>query len=182
MKAHFIFAVLILIAFVVGCQMEEDETTTKAGAEVQTKVMDSQGRELGVVTFKAVETGTLVTADLKGLGPSKTHGFHIHENGICEDDFKSAGDHFNPTGLQHGAPGVDSHAGDLGNVTSDAYGNASFSYISKQLTVDATSHGVLGKSVIIHSGEDDLESQPAGDAGWRMGCGVISITGSAYSE
>ncbi len=185
MKNHIdlpILAILGLCLFFSGCDVDKKAPVEKVETEVSAKVIDTRGRELGVVTFKTVETGTLVNADLRGLGPNQTHGFHIHENGICEGDFESAGDHFNPTGLPHGSPGEETHAGDLGNVTSDAEGNANYSYVSQQFTVDATSNGIIGKTVILHSGEDDLKTQPAGDAGWRMGCGVISITGSAYSE
>ncbi len=172
--------ILALGLLLVGCQDESSES--RARAEIKTKVYDTNGKELGVVTFAAGDEGTLITANFKGLGPSKTHGFHIHENGVCEGDFKTAGGHFNPSGHAHGSPGMESHAGDLGNITADDKGNASFNYVSKQLTVDATSHGIIGKTVVIHMGEDDLESQPSGDAGNRMGCGVISMTGTAFSE
>lgn len=110
---------------------------------------------------------------LEGLKPGP-HGFHIHEVGDCSGkDFASAGGHFNPTHMKHGAPGKDSHVGDLGNVTVDRKGKVSTTLIAEGVDLGAGPHGIIGKSVIVHQGKDDLKSQPAGNSGPRVLCGVI---------
>src|SRR5690606_6236923 len=100
-------------------------------------------------------------------------GFHVHEKGECEGDFSSAGGHFNPTNLPHGTPGADSHVGDLGNLETNDEGVADFSYVSEQMTLDESKTSVLGKAIIIHGGTDDFDTQPSGDSGHRIACGVI---------
>lgn len=116
-----------------------------------------------------------VVAKLEGLTPNSKHGFHIHQFGDCSDPaFKTAGDHFNPTGQPHGAPGAPKHhIGDLGNLTADANGKVNYEIVSQSLT---TSEGsVLGRSVVVHKNPDDLKTQPSGDSGDRIACGVIGI-------
>jgi superoxide dismutase, Cu-Zn family len=112
-----------------------------------------------------------------GLTPNTTHGFHIHEKGdLSAPDLGSAGAHYNPESHPHAGPDAPMrHAGDLGNVTSDAQG-----HVQKELTVDNISIGgakndILGKSVIVHAKADDLKSQPSGDAGGRVAGGVIEM-------
>lgn len=129
----------------------------------------------GVVTFTKVENGIKVVADIKGLAPGK-HGFHIHEYGDCSaPDATSAGGHFNPDNKQHGAPdAAERHVGDMGNVTADADGNGHLELIDNLMTFSGP-HSIIGRGVIVHSGEDDLTSQPTGNAGSRVACGVIGI-------
>lgn len=179
MNRQIAIAALASCWIIVGCQDQEGD---KANAEVKTKVYNSAGESLGEVTFSAGQEGTLVTGKLYGLSANSTHGFHLHKNGLCEGDFKSAGGHFNPEDHEHGEPGVESHAGDLGNLHSNEKGMAAFTYISKDLKVDSGPNGVLGKSIVIHAGEDDFKSQPSGDSGARIGCGVIKSTETVYSE
>lgn len=132
----------------------------------------------GVVLFTALDHGVEISARLTGLTPGQ-HGFHIHEFGDCSaPDGSSAGPHFNPEGKPHGAPGADaSHAGDYGNLEADANGHATLKLVSHRITLDQSATGVLGRSVIIHDKPDDLTSQPTGNAGGRIGCGVIVIQG-----
>jgi Cu-Zn family superoxide dismutase len=103
------------------------------------------------------------------------HGFHIHEKGDCSAaDASSAGGHFNPTGKPHGGPDSDArHAGDFGNIEADATGNARYSRTFSDLTLDGES-SIIGKAIIVHQKADDLKTQPSGDAGGRIGCGVIA--------
>lgn len=102
------------------------------------------------------------------------HGFHIHETGDCSAaDFASAGGHFNPEHTTHGAPGATPrHGGDLGNLIADKKMKANTTIMADGLTM-AGANSIIGKSVIIHQDKDDLKSQPAGNAGKRIACGVI---------
>ncbi|KAF9274910.1 Superoxide dismutase [Cu-Zn] [Mortierella alpina] len=122
-----------------------------------------------------------VKADLAGLTPGK-HGFHIHEFGDNTNGCMSAGGHFNPHGLTHGAPTAQvRHAGDLGNVTAGADGKATLDTTDAQLKLIGP-HSIIGRTVVVHEGEDDLglgghELSPStGNAGGRLACGVIGVT------
>jgi Cu-Zn family superoxide dismutase len=131
----------------------------------------------GTVTFEQIGDQVRVVANLKGLSPNTKHGFHIHEYGDCSAaDATSAGDHYNPEGAPHGAPtDPERHAGDLGNIDADEMGNAHHEITVSFITIDGDKNPVLGKAVVIHTKADDLKSQPTGDAGGRIGCGVIGI-------
>jgi len=133
----------------------------------------------GFVLFTPRDHGVEINADITGLAPGK-HGFHIHEFGDCSAaDGSSAGPHFNPEGMPHGAPGAEaSHAGDYGNLEADAGGHAVLKFVSHRITLDQSPTGVLGRSVIVHEKADDLVTQPTGAAGGRIGCGVIIIKGA----
>lgn len=131
----------------------------------------------GTVTFESTNGGVRIEAHINGLSPGK-HGFHIHEFGDCSaPDASSAGGHFNPGNHPHGAPGQgEHHAGDLGNLEADESGHA-----MKEMTVDFITLGsgpnsVVGKAVIVHADEDDLSTQPTGNAGGRLACGVIELS------
>jgi Cu-Zn family superoxide dismutase len=128
----------------------------------------------GTVTFTQKGDKVSVTANLSGLTPGG-HGFHVHEKGDCgAPDAMSAGGHFNPTGKQHGAPdAADHHAGDLPMLQADASGNAKLSVDVAGLTIGSGASDVIGKSVVVHKDPDDYKSQPAGNSGARVGCGVI---------
>jgi Cu-Zn family superoxide dismutase len=129
----------------------------------------------GIVTFTKEKGGIRVVADLEGLTPGK-HGFHIHEYGDCSaPDGTSAGGHFNPEGKPHGAPtSKNRHVGDLGNITANAEGKAHYDWTDPVISFAGT-RSVVGRAIIVHAGEDDLKSQPTGNAGPRIACGVIGI-------
>lgn len=129
----------------------------------------------GVVTFSQHKEGINVTATLKGLTPGE-HGFHIHAFGDCAcPGGTCAGDHFNPTNKPHGGPdSKERHVGDMGNIVADAQGNVSYEYVDSVMTLNGP-HSIIGRGVIVHAQRDDLVSQPSGDAGVRVGCGVIGI-------
>jgi superoxide dismutase, Cu-Zn family len=133
----------------------------------------------GFVLFTPLDHGVEINADITGLAPG-SHGFHIHEFGDCSAaDGSSAGPHFNPEGMPHGAPGAEaSHAGDYGNLEADADGRATLKLVSHRITLDRSVTGVLGRSVIVHETADDLATQPTGAAGGRIGCGVIIVEGA----
>jgi Cu-Zn family superoxide dismutase len=128
----------------------------------------------GVVVFTQKGDKVTVTAKVSGLAPGG-HGFHIHEKGDCSaPDGSSAGGHFNPTGKSHGAPGVDHHAGDMPMLQADASGNATLTADLEGIRIGGGATDVVGKSVVVHKDADDYKSQPAGNSGARIACGVIS--------
>ena len=113
-----------------------------------------------------------VSAKIENLTPGQ-HGFHIHEKGDCSTaDAASAGGHFNPTHQHHGGPNTtERHAGDLGNIDADASGKAHLDWKGKlKLSGDDS---IIGKSVVVHEKADDLKTDPAGNSGARIACGVI---------
>ena len=115
-----------------------------------------------------------VTGQVSGLKPNSEHGFHIHELGNCADNGNAAGGHFNPTGGSHGKYDAPMHhMGDLPSLKSDANGVAKLNMESKDLTLLAGAGNIVGRGVIVHANPDDYVSQPTGNAGGRIGCGVI---------
>lgn len=127
----------------------------------------------GSVTFTKQQDGVLIIADVEGLTPGK-HGFHIHEHGDCSSvDGMSVGGHFDPTHSKHGGPdSTERHVGDLGNIEADASGKAHYQRVDRVIRL----HGkdtIIGRSIVIHADADDLTSQPAGNSGARIACGVI---------
>jgi len=129
----------------------------------------------GTVTFTDRAGGVLIEAKVSGLTPG-AHGFHIHQFGdVTGLDGKSAGGHFNPDDEPHAGPNDrHRHVGDLGNLVADAQGNATYSRFDDEVRLRG-GHGVIGRAIVIHAGEDDLESQPTGAAGSRVGYGVIGV-------
>src|SRR5437762_2838315 len=129
----------------------------------------------GSVTFTKSGDQVKVVADITGLTPGK-HGFHIHEFGDCSDPkAASAGGHFNPGNHKHGAPdAAERHAGDLGNVEADSSGKAHLELTDRVMKLTG-SDSIVGHAVIVHEKADDLKTQPTGDAGGRLACGVIGV-------
>ncbi len=132
----------------------------------------------GTVTFEQTEHGVRVVADVSGLTPGK-HGFHVHQKGdLSAANLTSTGGHFNPTGHDHAGPdSAMRHVGDLGNLEADANGHAHADFVDPKLAL-AGEHSIIGRGVIVHAGEDDLTSQPTGNAGGRVAGGVIGIIGT----
>ena len=130
-------------------------------------------RAQGLVTFTQVEGGVRIVADVNYLEPGK-HGFHIHEFGDCSaPDGSSAGGHFNPKNAKHGSPdSLERHAGDLGNLAADGKGHAHYDRIDTVITLEGPDT-IIGRSVIVHANADDFTTQPTGNAGGRVACGVI---------
>ena len=128
----------------------------------------------GTIKFTQVGTRVRVDAEIAALSPG-SHGMHVHETGDCSaPDAASAGAHFNPTTKKHGASdSMERHAGDLGNLTANEYGKATLSMIVDGLSVGKGTDGVIGRGVIVHADADDLKTDPAGNSGGRIGCGVI---------
>jgi Cu-Zn family superoxide dismutase len=139
----------------------------------------SDSKVHGTVRFQKTSGGVHITADLRGLSPGP-HGFHIHEFGDCSAaDASSAGGHYNPEGNPHGAPDAPRHhAGDFGNIHANDEGEAQLKTTVGFISIDGAHSPILGRAVVVHAGKDDLTSQPSGDAGARVGCGVIGLAKS----
>jgi Cu-Zn family superoxide dismutase len=180
-----IFSIVVLIISLTGCQQQNREDTQEdldtmdkeTSAEVLEASADlnpTQGNNVsGTVTFVKEANGIKVTADIEGLKPG-IHGFHIHEVGDCSaPDGSSAGPHFNPMNKHHGAP-TDTmrHVGDLGNLEADKDGKAHLEWLDTLITFEGT-NSIIGRSVIVHEKADDFKTQPTGNAGGRLACGVI---------
>jgi Cu-Zn family superoxide dismutase len=137
----------------------------------------TKGSEVhGTITFTQQGNAVEIAGEIVGLTPG-LHAFHVHEFGDCSAaDAMSAGGHFNPEGKPHGGPHDEArHVGDLGNIKADASGRAVVK-ITDSLVQLHGPHSVIGRSLIVHAVADDLKSQPAGNAGARVACGVIGIT------
>ncbi len=131
----------------------------------------------GKVSFTPMGDKLLVEADVSGLTPGE-HGFHVHEGGDCSaPDASSARGHFNPAGRMHGhyhqQHHAERHAGDLPNLVADANGRARYRAEVAGLTADGGTLGIIGRSLVVHADADDYRSQPAGNSGRRIACGVI---------
>ncbi len=131
----------------------------------------------GVVNFLQKGDKVVIDAKITGLTPG-LHGFHIHEKGDCSAaDASSAGGHFNPHRGEHGsASGADRHGGDLGNLLADHTGTASYKTEISGITLGTGEDSIIGRAVVIHAEVDDLFSQPSGNSGARVACGLISLS------
>ena len=138
---------------------------------------------MGSVTFEKTDEGVKVTASIGGLTPNAHHGFHIHQFGdLGSGDATSAGDHFNPGKHPHAMPDKEErHAGDLGNLVADGKGAATLTLTVDNITLDAGPNGILGRAVIVHAKADD-GGQPTGNAGDRIGAGVIGLSKDSGKE
>lgn len=171
MKALSLLTVPALVLVLAACS-----STPTGGTAAQADLQPTQGQNArGTVTFTQQGRQVMVSAQFSGLTPGG-HGFHIHEKGDCSAaDGTSAGGHFNPAGKMHGHPQQgEHHVGDLPMLEADANGNASLTATLSGLSLgegDATS--IVGRGVIVHAAPDDFKTQPTGNSGARVACGVI---------
>lgn len=140
-------------------------------------LIGDDGTPRGSATLTQTPSGVLIKASLKGVAPGE-HAFHIHGTGLCEPPFTSAGGHFNPHGRKHGLMAADGpHAGDMPNIHVPATGELTVEVLNTFVTLEAGQpHSLLGgngTSLMLHAKHDDHSSDPAGDAGPRIVCGVI---------
>src|ERR1700680_1646041 len=174
MKRNFFSAIVLMSTFFFALPL-----TFASAQEVKKAIAvlhpASGSQVMGVVTFTKANDAVQVVADVTGLTPGK-HGFHIHEFGDCSaTDATSAGGHFNPTHKPHGAPdAAERHAGDLGNIEADASGKAHLEWKDKVMKLTGED-SIVGHAVIVHEKADDLKTQPTGNAGGRVACGVIGV-------
>jgi superoxide dismutase, Cu-Zn family len=147
------------------------------GREITVAIKDAKGADVGTVKIKSLSSGVELKLNLRGLLPG-AHAIHFHQNAKCEaPDFKSAGPHFNPEGKQHGLENPQgAHAGDMLNFTADDKGNAKATIVNKGVNLGTDDHSLYsngGTALVVHAKADDMKSDPAGNAGDRIACGVI---------
>jgi Cu-Zn family superoxide dismutase len=149
------------------------EATTASRARAA--IVDASGKPIGLATFSENRLGVLVDVKVSGLAKGQ-HGIHIHAVGKCDGpDFMTAGAHFNPGGAQHGFHNAKGpHAGDLPNLVVGDDGKGSLSYVDPLVTLESgASTSVIGLSIVVHMNPDDEQTDPAGNSGGRIACGVI---------
>ena len=136
------------------------------------RLIPTQGNDVRGTLLLVQREGKLrIVGRVENLEPGK-HGFHVHQYGdLRAADGTSAGGHYNPEGHEHGAPGEQSHAGDLGNITANDQGVAEVDMTTEHTKL----HFLLGRAFVVHGGKDDLQSQPSGSAGPRVALGVIGV-------
>ncbi len=136
----------------------------------------SKSKVKGTIEFKEVDGGVEVTANVEGL-KAGDHAYHVHEKGDCSaPDAASAGGHFNPHNKKHGAPDAEErHEGDFGNLTAGKDGKATKTFVMKGITLADGPTSIVGKGFIVHEKKDDFKTQPTGNAGGRIACGVITL-------
>ena len=161
----------LLAALAAGCQTMPDEPERATAQLKPTK----GSKTFGEATFEQVGDKVHVVVNVQGLVPGQEHGFHIHEAGDCSSgDGMSTKGHFNPHGKPHGNPaGGERHAGDLPALKANKAGRAKIDVMMDIITVTAGSASVVGRGLIVHASPDDFKTQPTGNAGARIACGVI---------
>jgi Cu-Zn family superoxide dismutase len=171
MKKTLFLAAVFLAASALALARPADEVSAEA------ELLDAQGYSVATATITQVSKGVKISLDVSSLSPGM-HAFHIHGVGSCEPpDFKSAGGHFNPEGKKHGLKNPDGpHAGDMENVEVGPDGTAHVEVMNTRVTLGPGKNSLFhpgGTALVIHEKADDLTSDPAGNAGARVACGVI---------
>jgi len=174
-KIKIVITIAIVASAFVFCGCKSTSTAELPANVLATVTLDpaSGSQAHGTVTFIRQGDGILVKAEITGLTPGQ-HGIHIHDKGDCSaPDAMSAGGHFNPTGMPHGGPMTEMHhAGDFGNLVADENGVVHFEQVFHGLSFEGT-NSIIGRAIIVHAKADDLTSQPSGNSGARVACGVI---------
>ena len=166
MKPIFAAAAAVLL---VACQSAPVEPS-RATVQLQPT---KGSKTFGEATFEQVGSKVRVLVNVQGLKPGQEHGFHIHEVGDCSSgDGMSTKGHFNPFGRPHAHPGS-GHAGDLPALKADKAGRAKLDVILDDITVTPGPGSIIGRGLIVHADPDDYKTQPTGNAGARIACGVI---------
>jgi superoxide dismutase, Cu-Zn family len=168
-RTYRVTAVIVLVAGM-GCH-RQIETGTAAG--VTAELRTGSGASVGTLRFGSSQQGIRITGTLNGLTPG-AHGIHLHTVGRCDAaDFATAGGHFNPTGAQHGMQNaMGPHAGDLPGITANAAGQAAVD-ISNTRTTIAALLDADGTAIVVHAAADDQRTDPSGNSGARVACGVL---------
>ena len=168
--------VVSIAALAAGCATMRDMMPLSARPMATASLSPTNGNTArGTVTFTQDGDEVRVRASVSGLKPNAEHGFHVHEKGDCSSgDGMSTGGHFNPAGKPHGSQASAHHAGDMPSLKADASGNASTSFELKGVSIGTGAADLVGKGVIVHRDPDDYATQPTGNAGPRIACGVIA--------
>lgn len=163
--------IFVAIAFAAGCQATPTEAPRATAGLQPTK----GSKVIGEVTFEQTGAGKVrVVANVARLAPNAEFGFHVHEAGDCSsDDGMSAKGHFNPYGKPHGPQGSEHHAGDMPNLKADDKGRVRMTADLDVVTITPGPASIVGRAVIVHADPDDYKTQPTGNAGARLACGVI---------
>jgi Cu-Zn family superoxide dismutase len=180
-------AISAALVFVGGFRSDAASGSAKASGnrgaakslEATAKLESKSGSTVtGEADFKEKSGGVEITVEIKGAKPGP-HGVHLHDKGDCSAaDASSAGGHFNPDSKTHGAPNADPHhAGDFGNMTVGANGTGKLKLTVKGLTVAPGPNSVVGHALVIHADPDDMKTQPSGNSGARVACGVVQLEG-----
>ena len=164
-SSYALVALSLGAALMAGCASQPPQPGASASLQPR-----SGSSTMGTVSFSSRGADKLlVTVDISGLKPNAEHGFHVHEKGDCSaPDAMSAGGHFNPMGKQHGG-----HAGDIPNLKTDGQGRVRGSFEVSGMSIGSGAGDVIGKAVVVHRDPDDYKSQPAGNSGPRIACGVV---------
>ena len=167
-------AVFAAAALAVGCHTAPQQPSEPLMATSVLKPTKGN-KAFGEVTFEQQGDKVHVFANVQGLKPGAQHGFHIHEAGDCSaDDASSAKGHFNPDGKPHGNPAAgEHHAGDLPALQAGKDGRAKLDTTITGVTLAPGPTSIIGRGLVIHADPDDYKSQPAGNSGARIACGVI---------
>jgi Cu-Zn family superoxide dismutase len=178
MKNTALIALALLVPTLVlqgGGEGEKKAHVTKAICVVLPK---SGSKVHGVLTFTQKGHSVTIKGEISGLEPGK-HGFHVHEFGdITDAKGMSTGGHFDPAHSKHGKPEDEKrHVGDLGNITADDSGKAAIDITDSVISLNGP-HSIIGRAIIVHA-KEDIFTQPVGDAGGRVGAGVIGIAKGA---
>lgn len=161
------------LAALSGCESLGLVPGPKARAELRPTAGNTT---TGWVEFEQRDSRMVVTAEVRGLKPNSEHGFHVHEKGDCSaPDAMSAGGHFNPLNKPHAHHDkADRHAGDLPNLKADAQGVAKYRAETALMILGSGPTSPIGRAVVVHRDPDDYSSQPAGNSGPRLACGVVA--------
>jgi len=160
-----------------GAPNDSGAPTAAPNTTARAELRDANGNSIGSVTLTQTRAGVLFVGHLTSLPPGP-HAIHVHDTGRCEPPFTSAGGHFNPTQRSHGFKSpMPNHAGDLPNFLAAANGEGHVEFVSRDLSLAGGPVGLFdgdGASLVVHAGADDYQSDPAGNSGNRIACGVIS--------
>jgi Cu-Zn family superoxide dismutase len=171
-----LFVIAAAAATLVACRSAPQQTQEPLMATAALK--SSKGsKAFGEATFEQIGDDKVhVLVNVQGLNPNQEHGFHIHEVGDCSSgDGMSTKGHFNPTAKPHGHPSAgEHHAGDLPALKADKGGRARIDATVEGVTLAPGAASIMGRGLIIHANPDDYKTQPTGNAGARIACGVIT--------